>query len=147
MARHEHRAKQSLKPKLFFWGREDTFAWSGALRTLYGPHRERHAVTLSIWEPGWCDEPLPPARRVLLGLDTVALRIGLITHLHSDHTLGLPDVERIERKSLAIGVAGFKSSLGADPTGEGRSVARIGNTQLMNAVSKRESGSRNEAMH
>jgi len=84
---------------------------------------------------------------VLLGLDTVALRIGLITHLHSDHTLALPDVERIERKSLAIGVAGFMSSLGTDPTKEGRSVARIGNTQLMNAVSKRESGSRNEAMH
>jgi ribonuclease BN (tRNA processing enzyme) len=28
----------------------------------------------------------------VLGLDTVALRIGFIMHLHSDHTLGLPDV-------------------------------------------------------
>ena len=28
----------------------------------------------------------------VLGLDAVALRIGFITHLHSDHTLGLPDV-------------------------------------------------------
>ncbi|PYX54772.1 MAG: hypothetical protein DMG76_20575 [Acidobacteria bacterium] len=28
----------------------------------------------------------------MLGLDTVALRIGFIMYLHSDHTLGLPDV-------------------------------------------------------
>ncbi len=28
----------------------------------------------------------------VLGLDTVARRIGFIMHLHSDHTLGLPDV-------------------------------------------------------
>ena len=28
----------------------------------------------------------------VLGLDTAALRIGFITHLHSDHTLGLPGV-------------------------------------------------------
>lgn len=33
-----------------------------------------------------------PARGVL-GLDTVALRIGCITHLHSDDTLGLPDAK------------------------------------------------------
>ena len=49
--------------------------------------------------------------------------------------------------SPTIGIAGFMSSLGTDPTGKERTVARIGTTQLMNAVSKRESGSRNEATH
>ena len=65
----------------------DAFAGSGALRTW-------HAIIVNgtpyLVELGTGVERQGAATRQkgVLGWGTVALRIGFITHLHSDHTLG-----------------------------------------------------------
>jgi hypothetical protein len=60
---------------------------------------------------------------------------------------GKTRLEKIIRRSLllTIGVAGM-SSLGTELTGERKNRCRMETTELMNAVPKQESGSRNEAM-